>query len=150
MTMMKSSLFSTLFLVCIAFGILSCKESKEVSHPAQETQTSTVQETITILSPAEFNKQISAVGDIQLLDVRTAEEVAQGSIAGAVNIDVLQDGFTEKINPLNKELPIYVYCKKGGRSNRAAQILKEAGFKEIYDLQGGITNWTSSGFEVVR
>jgi rhodanese-related sulfurtransferase len=42
---------------------------------------------------------------------------------------------------LDKEIPIYLYCRSGGRSNKAARQLISLGFKEIYDLQGGYLGW---------
>ena len=53
----------------------------------------------------------------------------------------LQNIIINKIEKLDKDKPICVYCKKGGRSAKAAKRLKEIGFKKIYDLEGGITNW---------
>lgn len=49
---------------------------------------------------------------------------------------------------LDKEEPVYVYCKSGGRSNRAAKLLQKAGFKTI-DMKGGITAWELAGYSLV-
>ena len=68
----------------------------------------------------------------------------------AQNICVTTDDFKEKVKELDKNKPVYLYCKKGGRSAKAAEILADLGFKEIYDLQGGITNWEESGFETEK
>jgi rhodanese-related sulfurtransferase len=77
----------------------------------------------------------------QIVDVRTAEEFAGGHIANAVNMDVTSDDFDSKIQSLDTEKPVMVYCKSGGRSAKAASILKEKGFKNVYDLDGGILGW---------
>ncbi|MGC4022012.1 MAG: rhodanese-like domain-containing protein [Cyclobacteriaceae bacterium] len=61
-------------------------------------------------------------------------------ISGARNI-VYDDSFVDKIGSLNKEVPVFVYCAKGGRSDKAAKILKSNGFKEVCQLKGGIEAW---------
>ncbi|MFZ1236177.1 MAG: rhodanese-like domain-containing protein [Prevotella sp.] len=92
----------------------------------------------------DFEKAIS-VNQTQLVDVRTAAEYAQGHIDKSINIDVTQAGFLEQAKAkLNKEKPVYVYCHSGRRSLGAAKILAKAGF-DVYDLSGGIQNWTVQG-----
>lgn len=82
----------------------------------------------------------------QFLDVRSAEEFANGHIKGAM-LAPIQDGeeFKRRISALNKEHPLYVYCLSGGRSKRAAYILREQGFKEVNELEGGISAWRAEG-----
>ena len=81
----------------------------------------------------------------QLIDVRTPEEYSEGYIKHAKNINFYDDNFMEKMSALNKESPVYVYCKLGGRSGKAAKKLKEAGFTKVYDLDGGILQWKEKG-----
>jgi len=85
-----------------------------------------------------------------ILDVRTPEEWAEGIIAKAEKIDYYSDDFSAEVEKLDKKQPIFVYCKKGGRSSSAADILKEKGFVKIYNLDGGITAWIDSGNEIVK
>lgn len=80
-------------------------------------------------------------GSIQLVDVRTPEETADGMIEGALNINFREDDFKEKIGHLDKAKPIAVYCGAGGRSGKTSQLLEELGFQEIYDLSGGFSQW---------
>ena len=87
---------------------------------------------------------------IQLVDVRTGQEFLEGHLKNSHNICVTDDDFAEKAATLDKDKPVYVYCKKGGRSARAAEILKEMGFKKIYDLEGGIVLWEESGQETEK
>lgn len=75
----------------------------------------------------------------RLIDVRTAAEFASGHIAGAINIPV-QD-LERRMSELdNKERPIVVYCRSGGRSGNAAGMLKNAGYVQVHDL-GAMTRW---------
>ncbi|WP_158548330.1 rhodanese-like domain-containing protein [Marixanthomonas ophiurae] len=83
----------------------------------------------------------------QLVDVRTTEEFGVSHLKDAQNICVTDADFQEKIKDLDKTKPVYVYCRSGGRSARAAKILEENGFTKVYDLQGGITSWDEQGLE---
>lgn len=76
-----------------------------------------------------------------LVDVRTDGEYTAGFIKGAVNIDISADDFDRKMSHFDKNVPIAVYCAKGGRSASAAKKLKNLGFTQIYDLDGGFTAW---------
>ena len=87
---------------------------------------------------------------LQLLDVRTPEEVAAGYIEGAEHIDIYDPAFIAKVSKLDKEQPVVVYCAAGGRSASAGQKLKEMGFKEIYDLAGGYRGWAGAGKPTVK
>lgn len=84
---------------------------------------------------------------IQLIDVRTPAEYKQGHIEGAVNIDVTSASFEEGIQQLDKDRPVYIYCRSGQRSNAAAKKMEKAGFNTLYDLKGGINIWDK---ELVR
>ena len=82
--------------------------------------------------------------DVQLVDVRTAEEFAEGHIEGALNIDVKQNTFIEKAKAqLSKDKRIAVYCRSGRRSADAAKTLSAEGYKAI-NLTGGILAWNSA------
>ncbi|NJB36494.1 rhodanese-like domain-containing protein [Croceivirga sp. JEA036] len=83
-----------------------------------------------------------AIGkEVQLIDVRTPQEYGAGHIDDAKNINVGSADFVQQIQGLDKEEPVYLYCKMGGRSNKAAQLLKKQGFTKIYDYTGGYNDW---------
>jgi rhodanese-related sulfurtransferase len=94
--------------------------------------------------------ELKIKGDLQLVDVRTPEEVAEGKIEGAQNIDFRDPKFKEEISTLDKNKPVVVYCGAGGRSGKTSALLQELGFKEIYDLSGGFTQWKAESFPVVN
>ncbi|WP_027136605.1 rhodanese-like domain-containing protein [Gaetbulibacter saemankumensis] len=95
---------------------------------------------IEVLSPSDFKSHINKKS-IQLIDVRTPGEYQSGHIKGAKNIDIFSPSFTSQIENLNKEKPVYVYCRSGARSSRASKKLNKLGFTAIYDLSGGYLNW---------
>ena len=84
-----------------------------------------------------------------VLDVRTADEVKEGYIKGAKNVDYFSDEFEAEIKKLPLDKPVYVYCRSGNRSGQAAADMKKWGFKEVYNLNGGITAWQEKGNEMV-
>lgn len=94
-----------------------------------------------VLDPTAYKKAISS-GQTQLIDVRTEREFKSGHIANAINIDLFRAGhFRTEMEKLDKQRPVYLYCRSGQRSRKAAQKLLKWGFTEIYDLKGGIQNW---------
>ncbi len=96
---------------------------------------------VKILSPEVYKEHIAA-GTPVILDVRTPREYKQGHIEGARNLDIFQRGkFQSQCELLKRDQPVYLYCRSGNRSRKAGRILTQMGFKEIYDLQGGILNW---------
>lgn len=99
---------------------------------------------------AAFSKLINERSDEQLLDVRTPEEYDGGHIAGALNLNIYDEVFRQTLGKLDPARPVMVYCKAGGRSADAAGILKEMGFKEVYDLKGGMMAWDNAGLPVER
>ncbi len=128
---MKHYLF---ILILVIAGVSSCSE------PRKEVQKISAQE----VYDAVYNKDNTS---LQVVDVRTAEEYGVSHLRDAQNICVTEADFQEKVKTLDKNKPVYVYCKSGGRSARAAKMLAEMGFTEIYDLDGGITAWEEEGLE---
>lgn len=92
------------------------------------------------ISVDEFKKGISGK-NIQLIDVRTPDEYRAGHIKNAQNIDYMASDFKVQISKFDKTKPVYIYCQKGGRSASAAKIMKDLGFKKIFELKDGYSAW---------
>jgi rhodanese-related sulfurtransferase len=129
---MKIKVLSLMFLL---LGLTSCLKNQA--------------DIVQVLDVAKYEQKITQP-DVQLVDVRTPEEFSEGHIENAVNIDFNADDFDAKVADLDKEKPVMVYCKAGGRSAKAATRLKELGFKNITDLEGGISNWNSQNKPTVK
>ena len=109
------------------------------------------QETGIQLLPAKaFAQSLDSVLQKQVIDVRTPEEFQSGHIATARNINIYDVDFKAELEKLDKEKPVFVYCKVGGRSAKAAKILQELGFTDVYDLQGGMMAWESNKLPVAK
>lgn len=77
-----------------------------------------------------------------ILDVRTDEEVEEGIIPGAIQLDIYQpQKFMEGIQKMDASKNYYVYCRAGSRSVQACQIMKQSGLENLYNLTGGYSNW---------
>lgn len=87
--------------------------------------------------------------DAQLLDVRTPEEYVEGHISHALLADIKNESnFNAKTDALDKNKPVYVYCRSGHRSHKAAGLLKKKGFKNVVELDGGIEAWRENGKKI--
>jgi len=96
------------------------------------------------LSTAAFEQGILQE-NIQLLDVRTKGEYEDGHIKDARLADWTESQeFDQQVEKLDKTRPVYTYCHSGRRSRAAAAQLKRKGFKEVYNLNGGIKAWKAA------
>jgi rhodanese-related sulfurtransferase len=102
--------------------------------------------TDSVLAPQDFDAKYKATANAILLDVRTPEEIAGGKIANSENI-VWDDSFVDKLSNLEHK-PIFVYCASGIRSAKAAAVLKEKGYNNVYELDGGMKAWKAAGMPV--
>lgn len=87
---------------------------------------------------------------VKVVDIRTKSEFDQGHIPDVIHIDFLEDGFVEKMKKEGVDVPIIIHCASGRRSAKAAKMLMDAGFKQIYDYSGGIRDWSSKGLEIEK
>ena len=102
------------------------------------------------IAPAEFKTQVLKTKKAQLLDVRTPEEYTAGHLSKSKNINWNGSDFEIQVQKLDKNEPVFVYCKAGGRSANASQKLSELGFKNIINMDGGITKWNEAGLETEK
>ncbi len=96
------------------------------------------------LSATAFSDKIKELSGAIVLDVRTPEEYAKGHLNNAKNINWKESNFTTEIERVDKTKPVFVYCLSGGRSAAAAAKMRELGFKEVYELEGGIMKWRAA------
>jgi rhodanese-related sulfurtransferase len=104
----------------------------------------------TVVSVETFEKMSKKKKKTVILDVRTPQEVAEGHLAGAKNIDVQDELFQQNIEQLDKNKTYLLYCRSGKRTAVAGAKMKAAGFKKVYMLDGGITSWKEKGKPVTN
>jgi rhodanese-related sulfurtransferase len=103
----------------------------------------------TDLSVSEFTGKVAEQG-IVTLDVRTPGEFNEGHIEGAQLIDFQSGNFENEIAALDKGKTYAVYCRSGNRSGQAVKVMREAGFKNLYNLNGGVIDWANAGLPLVN
>lgn len=138
---MKSLL--SLLLIASSCWLLQCRPADP-----QGTTDTTAQTETTVAPQAPYQDVDAAafrelMGDenVVILDVRTPEEIAQGKIDGAIELDIQDEKFIDRIKELDQSKTYLVYCQSGGRSSRACDMMSTAGFKQLYNLQGGYGAW---------
>ena len=98
------------------------------------------------LSIHEVNEMLSTGKSVKVVDVRTPAEYNQGHISGAVNIHAGE--IENACHYLKKEASIATVCGEGNRSSIAASILQRMGFKDIYNISGGMNAWVNAGYKI--
>ena len=94
------------------------------------------------LSQEEWRKQLAEDQNAEILDVRTQEEVEEGYIPNAKNIDIYKgQEFLDEVEQLDKSKNYYIYCRSGKRSAQACSIMDEKGFNNTFNLKGGFSEW---------
>ena len=121
----------TIGLITISIVLNSCSNGQ--GHSSE-----------TNLPATEFAVKIKELPDAQIIDVRTPAEFSKGHLQNAVNIDWNGNDFDKQISVLDKSQPVFVYCLSGGRSFEAANKMQSAGFKELYQLTGGLMKWKAA------
>lgn len=79
-----------------------------------------------------------------VLDVRTPHEYAEGHVPGAMNVDIHDPQFDQKLAKLDKSKTYLVHCAKGVRSAAAAKRMSALGFPNLFDFHGGFTAWENA------
>jgi rhodanese-related sulfurtransferase len=99
------------------------------------------------LSPAAFREELSrlgAAGGVVLVDVREPEEFAAGHLEGARLMPWNSGGFTRDHRTLGKDRPLFIYCARGVRSKKAAQLLLDEGWPQVTVLEGGYEDYRAA------
>ena len=121
----------------------------QIETPNQETPTQiiediTPQEAFTLIQENQNNP------DFVIIDVRTPEELTEGYIENAINIDFYSETFRDELDNLDKDKNYLIYCRTGNRSGKALNIMAELSFKEVYNMLGGITEWKAEGLPIIK
>ncbi len=95
-------------------------------------------------------KELIATENAIILDVRTPQEYSRGNIQGSTLINIADPEFVSRINMLQKDKTILIYCLTGSRSSVAANYMTRLGFKKIYNLQQGIMDWNQQGYPMIQ
>jgi phage shock protein E len=122
-----------IYIIALVFSITASAQQKKAE----------------LVPPAKFAQKMTAEKG-QVIDVRTPKEYKAGHIKNAVNMHVYDKDFEQRLDKLDKNKPVYVYCKAGGRSAEAVEIMQKKGFKKITELDGGMDAWAEAGSPVAQ
>lgn len=128
-----------LITILFAAFMISCGNAQQNGNTDAHSESAAT--TIKTINAAEAQKLIAENANIKIIDVRTDGECAEGMIDGAVQINISSADFEKKLAELDKEGEYLVYCRSGGRSSNAQNIMKNKGFTTVYNLAGGYMNW---------
>ena len=127
-------------------GVLSDTQAEEIPAEWEGAEIHLSQEGFVDITPQEAWEMLQADENIMLLDVRTKPEYDAGHIPGCILIPLSE--LESRLDELDKDKTIIVYCRSGRRSRTASQILVEHGFTKVYNVVGGILAWKEAGLPV--
>ena len=96
------------------------------------------------LSAEDLNRRISSGPKIAVIDVRAKGEFEKVHIDGAIHVPA--PDLRKRYQVLDSNVPVVVLCNTGHRSSLAASLLKQKGFKEVYNMAGGMMGYNAAGY----
>jgi len=119
-----------------------------------EEELPTIQETppqiIEDITPQEAFALIQDNPDLVIIDVRTPEEFAEEHIEDAINLDYYSETFQDELDKLDRDTTYLIYCRSGGRSRNALDIMAGLDFGEAYNMLDGINEWVAEGLPTIQ
>ena len=131
--------FKNLVIFISTITLISCSENSISNAQVVEN-----------ISSENFKNLLEKEQNEILIDIRTSEETANGHLKDATLIDYYGDDFMDKIAMVRRDVPVFIYCRSGGRSSAAAKKMKKIGFTKIYNMLGGVEAWNNANFPVVK
>jgi rhodanese-related sulfurtransferase len=102
------------------------------------------------ITPQEAFALIQENPNFVIIDVQTPEAFAQEHIENAVNLDYGSQGFRDELDKLDKNKIYLIYCRNGTQSRSALDMMAELGFKEVYNISGGLNQWKEVGLATIQ
>lgn len=140
-------IFKLLIVNFLLLHFTQCNSQNKSGNMRDASSSATAAKT-QLLAPQDFEQKISEQEGL-IIDVRTPQEFAAGHIENASSLNFLANDFLDKMDLIQKNQPLFVYCKSGNRSSKAAETLRMNGFEDVYELDGGIMAWQNENLPVV-
>jgi|SRR5215207_2697644 len=132
--------FAPVCFIILSFA-LPCHAQKAAA-PASPSAPAAPKAEATDVTPDQAEKLIAETPGITVLDVRTPEEFERGHIKGAVNLNIFDTEFQQKVAALDQTKPVIVHCQSGGRSSQAVtELAGKVKFPKVYHLRSGFKGW---------
>ncbi len=130
-------------------GLTGCSNDPTATAARQVASAHAGQIAAGRVNAAEFATVIAQPG-VQILDIRTPQEFAEGHIQGALNLPLQQSDFAERVSQLDPNAGYAVYCRSSSRSKAAVAEMNSVGLTNVYELAGGTIAWTADGRSLTR
>ena len=142
--MKKKSLKNLMVLVLSVLLAAGAVVTGSCVGKAQIIESITPQEAFALIQENQDNP------DFVIIDVRTPEEFADEHLENAIQIDYNSETFQDELNILDKNKAYLIYCRTGGRSECALDMMAELDFREVYNMSGGLTEWVAAGLPTAQ
>ena len=141
----KLGMMALLSLLIVPSVLVSGCIGQEVSNlETQIIEDVTLEEAFTLIEDNRSNQ------DFVIIDVRTPEEYASGHIERAINLDFYSETFKDELDELDRDKTYLIYCRTARRSGKALDMMEELGFREVYNMLGGMVRWEVVGLPTVK
>ena len=130
------------FLFSVLVGLIFNVSLFSQASPEILSKKAVVEKVYEDIDIAKAKKIMSQSKDYVLIDVRTPGEIANGKIGNALEMDIKSSDFKSKLSKLDRDKQYIVYCHVGGRSSNAVAMMKDMGFKQVYNLLPGYKGWS--------
>jgi len=132
-------------LLVVPLALISGCINQEAANPeTQIIEDITLEEAFALMEDNRYNE------NFVIIDVRTPEEYVGGHIEKAINLDYYSETFADELDQLDKEKTYLIYCRTDQRSGEALDMMAELGFREVYNMLGGIVRWEEVKLPTVK
>jgi rhodanese-related sulfurtransferase len=139
------------FAVALLVAGVGAPVSAQMSHSTSSQEPTQGQfENIAATEAATLIQQHQKDPNFAILDVRTPAEFAEGHLEHAINVDLQSPTFRDLLDILNKQKTYLVYCRSGRRTEQATRLMQDLHFSHVYNMTGGILEWTDKQLPVVK
>lgn len=142
--MSRKDLMMLVLLLSLVTGAVLASGCVGQETPPQIIEDITPQEAFALIQDNRDNP------DFVIIDVRTPEEFAEEHIEDAINLDYYSETFQDELDTLDRDKTYLIYCRSGGRSGNALDIMAELDFREAYNMLGGINGWLAEGLPTTK
>ena len=141
----KLGILALLCFLVVPLALLDgCFSPKDSSPDNQIIEDITLEEAFALMEDNRYDE------NFVIIDVRTPEEYAAGHIEKAINLDYYSETFADELDQLGKEKTYLIYCQTDDLSGQALDMMAELGFREVYNMLGGIERWEEMKLPTVK
>lgn len=132
-----------LLIAALAFPP-ACSKGEATESPGLISEDLKLEEAFTLMEDNQGNH------DFTIIDLRSAEEYANGHIEEAINLDYNSSDFAQELDELDRDKIYLIYSYTDDVSGQVLDMMAELGFAEVYNMLGGIERWQQTGLLLVQ